>query len=113
MPELPLERLRLRVRDRERLTELLRQRVPSCEVWAYGSRVDGSAHDASDLDLVVRNPSQPMKAAPHLDELRDAFVESDLPIRVEVLDWARIPESFRDEIERQYVVVQEGKRALT
>ena len=27
------------------------------EVWAYGSRVDGSAHEGSDLDLVVRTPN--------------------------------------------------------
>jgi hypothetical protein len=42
--------------------------------------------------------------------LRDALVESNLPIRVDVVDWARIPEAFRREIERAYVVVQEGRR---
>jgi hypothetical protein len=34
------------------------------------------------------------------------FLESDLPIRVDVMDWARIPPAFRQEIERGYVVVQ-------
>ena len=32
--------------------------------------------------------------------LRDAFSESNLPILVDVLDWAQIPDSFRQEIIR-------------
>ncbi len=27
------------------------------EVWAYGSRVNGAAHEGSDLDLVIRGPN--------------------------------------------------------
>ncbi len=27
------------------------------EVWAYGSRVNGKAHQGSDLDLVIRTPN--------------------------------------------------------
>lgn len=37
---------------------LLSQHLPHAEVWAYGSRVTGTGHTASDLDLVVRNPAQ-------------------------------------------------------
>ena len=33
-------------------------------------------------------------------------MESNLPIRVDVVDWARIPASFHREIEQAYVVVQ-------
>ena len=28
---------------------------PKAEIWAYGSRVDGRAHEGSDLDLCVKN----------------------------------------------------------
>lgn len=37
--------------------------------------------------------------------LRDAFSESNLPILVDIQDWSRIPDSFREEIERSGVVV--------
>lgn len=57
------------------------------------------------LDLVVRNPHNPMISAHNLGEVRDAFSESNLPILVDILDWARIPDSFREEIERVGVVV--------
>lgn len=90
------------------LLELLHRHVPDAEVWAYGSRVNGDCHDASDLDLVVRNPVALNESQPGLSDLKEALVESNLPIRVEVVDWARIPEAFRREIERAYVVVQGG-----
>jgi len=41
----------------------------------------------------------------NLGNVRDAFSESNLPILVDILDWARIPGSFREEIERTGVVV--------
>jgi predicted nucleotidyltransferase len=87
---------------------LLAVHLPDAEVWAYGSRVSGTAHEGSDLDLVVRNPADLSRPFEDLDKLREAFGESDLPILVDVLDWARIPESFRLEICRGAVVVQSG-----
>lgn len=89
---------------------LLREYAPDAEVWAYGSRVTGGGHAASDLDLVLRNPDDLRAESCALYDLKDAFTESNLPIRVDVMDWARIPESFHHEIERAHVVVQEGRK---
>ncbi|WP_299645298.1 nucleotidyltransferase family protein [uncultured Chloroflexus sp.] len=86
---------------------ILHQYVPDYDVWAYGSRVTGGAYAASDLDLVVRNPRDLLQPCERISDLIEAFIESDLPIRVDVMDWARIPDSFRREIEHAYVVVQE------
>ncbi len=99
MPTLDLHPRHLSV-----LLELLRQYAPEAEVWAYGSRVNQTAHETSDLDLVIRNPEQLDTPIKNLHELRDALSESNLPILVEVLDWARIPEDFQREIQRQPVV---------
>lgn len=93
----------------EMVRAILRQHIPDHEVWAYGSRVTGGAFEASDLDLAVRHPADPHQGCARLFALRDAFVESNLPIRVDVMDWARIPASFRREIERGYVVVQRAQ----
>ncbi|MBF0124404.1 MAG: nucleotidyltransferase domain-containing protein [Magnetococcales bacterium] len=85
---------------------LLQYHLPDAEVWAYGSRVNGQGHEASDLDLVVRNPAQITAETANLSLLKAAFTESALPIRVDIVDWARIPESFRREIEQRYVVIK-------
>ena len=91
----------------EQVKSLLRTHVPHAEVWAYGSRVTGDGHEASDLDLVLRNPQNLLEETAALSDLKEAFTESNLPIRVDIMDWARIPESFHREIERAHAVVQE------
>ncbi len=98
--------LHLTDRHLDGVLALLHQQVPDHEVWAYGSRVSGGAFDASDLDLVVRNPADLQQPCTQLPGLRRAFVESNLPIHVDVVDWASIPDSFRQEIIRKYVVLQ-------
>ena len=92
-------------RYRDQLEVLLREHVPDAEVWAYGSRVTGQSHDGSDLDLVLRSLTLEPLADGYLD-LTEALEQSSIPILVQVHDWARLPESFHREIEREYVVVQ-------
>ena len=92
----------------ENVRRILNEHVPGMEVWAYGSRVTEQSHPGSDLDLVVRNPSDLLQPVAGLNRLRTAFRESDIPILVDVFDWARMPQSFREEIEREHVAVQDG-----
>ena len=101
------DRLALPRRYRDQLEALLREHVPDVEVWAYGSRVNGRSHDGSDLDLVLRSPTmEPLDGGFY--DLLEAIEKSSIPILVQVHDWARLPESFHREIERDYVVVQTG-----
>lgn len=92
----------------EIIRQILAAHLSETEVIAYGSRVSGAAHEGSDLDLVARNPHNPKLSVRNLGEIRDAFSESNLPILVDILDWSRIPDSFREEIERTGVVVFSG-----
>lgn len=97
--------LDLRLEWLELIRRLFAVHLPDAEVIAYGSRVNGTAHGGSDLDLVARNPHDPRLPFRDLNRLREAFAESNLPILVDIQDWARIPDSFREEIERTGVVV--------
>jgi predicted nucleotidyltransferase len=97
-------------RHRDPLAELLRTHVPRAEVLAHGSRVGGGSHPGSDLDLAVRNPTAPERAVAGVHELKDALVDSKLPIRVDVLDWSCTSAKFRAEIEREHFVLQHGAR---
>ncbi|MBF0110722.1 MAG: nucleotidyltransferase domain-containing protein [Magnetococcales bacterium] len=107
MTRLDPSALHILPRHLEMVKNLLRQFLPDAEVWAYGSRVTGKNHEASDLDLVVRNPENPQVEIPSVAALKEAFTESDLPIRVDVVEWARVPETFHRTIEEKHVVVQE------
>lgn len=91
-------------KHRDIVVGLLATHVPGYEVRAYGSRVKWKARQHSDLDLAVVGAGRVRRVA--LLELREALAESDLPFRVDVLDWDTIPEEFRQEINRRHVVLQ-------
>lgn len=90
------------------LQQLLQAHVPDAEVWAYGSRVTGGAHETSDLDIVLRNPADLSTSNDHFADLVEALQDSMMPIVVEVHDWAHLPKVFYQEIEQAYVVIQEA-----
>lgn len=77
----------------------------SFEVWAYGSRVTEEAHEGSDLDLVIVTPTQEKIALDVLLDLKEEIQESNIPIVVELFDWARLPKSFHPNIEAQHEVL--------
>jgi predicted nucleotidyltransferase len=81
--------------------------VPEREVWAFGSRV--GTQDASrvkkfsDLDLTVKD-DQPLPLRT-LAALADDFTESDLPYKVDIVDWATTSARFRSIIESSHIVL--------
>ena len=84
---------------------ILRRHVPGRKVLAFGSRATWTAKEYSDLDLAVLGDKPlPLDVA---SALAESFVESDLPFKVDVVDWASTSESFRKVIERDYVVLVE------
>jgi predicted nucleotidyltransferase len=91
------------------LLAMLEQYVPDSEVWAYGSRVEGHSHSGSDLDLVIRNPDDLTKSQADLWKLKEALSESNLPILVDVMDWARVPAHFKQEMQQAHVVLRNGR----
>ena len=99
------ESLHLSSRHREEIEALLHKHLPGVEVWAYGSRVNGQSHDGSDLDLVLRGPKLAEIGTSQLGEFIEALQNSTIPFLVEARDWARLPESFHREIEREHVVL--------
>jgi len=86
---------------------IVQKHVPQYAVWAFGSRAKWTAKEYSDLDLAIitDNPLSLDVSA----SLSDDFGESDLPWKVDVVDWATTSESFRKIIEQDKVVVQTGR----
>lgn len=95
----------LRNKDRDTLTNIFAAAKTEMEVWAYGSRVNGTAHEGSDLDLVVRCKSGEKMDANILADLKENIHESNIPILVELFDWERLPESFHKNIEARHEVL--------
>lgn len=93
--------------QREWVLAILAARVPECEVRAFGSRVTGKAKPYSDLDLAVVGACA--LDADTFRRLREDFEESELPFRVDVLDWHSISEEFRRIVDQHFEVLQAGR----
>ncbi len=106
MPRHDIARLQLSERHLRLLCALLAEHAPDAQVWAYGSRITGHAHEGSDLDIVVRNPANLNAEITNWASLQDALRDSDLPMLVDIHDWARLPAAFHRTIEQGYVEIQ-------
>jgi predicted nucleotidyltransferase len=80
------------------LTRLLPE---GAEAYVFGSRAFGTTKRASDLDLAI-DAGRPMTATETL-ALADAFDESNLPYRVDMVDMQTVNASFKAIIDRDKV----------
>lgn len=89
----------------DELKSIIKKTYPKSIVWAYGSRVDGTAHEGSDLDLVVKKFGQDDA---YLFELKDELEKSNIPFLIDIFEFDKLPENFQKEIEKNYVVIYDG-----
>ena len=92
--------------QRKTILALLERHLPGTEAWVYGSRAKWTSRPQSDLDLVVFATPQQRR---RVGNLREAFEESNLPFRVDLFVWDEVPETFREQIEAERVVLVEGR----
>jgi len=96
----------LREKDRLEIIRIAKESFKTpLEIWAYGSRVNGEAHDMSDLDLVVLTDSKEKSDIGEFIDFKESLQKSNIPILIQVMDWNRIPESFHKNICENYEVL--------
>lgn len=96
--------------QRKAILALLKRHIPDVPVWAFGSRVTWTSRPESDLDLAAfSTPDQKGR----ISELKEAFEESDLPFRVDLLVWDELPEKFQKNIRKEHVVFVDKPEATS
>ncbi len=68
-------------------------------VFVFGSRAKNSAKTLSDLDLCLKDNYDKST----IRKLQDAFEDSDLPFKVDVVVWSDISASFQKHIEKDLI----------
>lgn len=100
----------LRSKDKQTLHDIFSAANIDAEVWAYGSRVNGTAHEGSDLDLVIRSKELTPLPRKIFNSLREKITDSNIPVLVELRDWALLPESFHKNILQQHEVLFDSNK---
>ncbi len=93
----------LKKRYLEEILEIIQKTIPDCQVRIFGSRVTGRSAKFSDLDLVVEGKDE--LGLSTMVRIKDAFTESNLPFKVDVLDWLAISSEFRRQINQECVAI--------
>lgn len=78
------------------IKSILQELLPTAEMWVFGSRAQGQGDKYSDVDILLKMPEPiPFNV---MFKLRDAFAESDLTLKVDLVDWHRVTPEFRASI---------------
>ena len=96
----------LKKRHKELLLQLAEKHLsPDIRLIVYGSRADGTAHDASDLDLALRRIDDQVVEASQFSRFLEAVQDSTIPFPVEIFDWALLPPSFHEAIDDHGITI--------
>jgi len=88
-------------KDLDFIRGILRKNFPNAKIFVFGSRVRGDYKQYSDLDICIDVGSPiPLVAWSATEE---SFSQSDLLYKIDLSDWHRTTEDFRN------VVIAEGE----
>ena len=83
--------------DQKLLLTIIKKHAPDCEIRVFGSRINGKAKPYSDIDIAL-NAQQPLENR-ILQNLKEDLQESTLAMRVDILDWNTLSDSFKETIQ--------------
>ena len=83
------------------LIQIIKEHLPTCKIFLFGSRARGHHGSRSDIDLALDNG----QAIPGyvLLEIKDAVEQSNVPFFVDIVDLHSTSDSLKKEIQRDGV----------
>lgn len=98
-----MQTIEIRPQERALVEAILKEFLPpEAKIWVFGSRINGKARRGSDLDLAIEL-GRPLNHQEALN-LAEAFEESDLPYKVDIVDLQSVAGYFKAIIERDRIV---------
>jgi len=86
---------------------IVRANLPqSTKAWVFGSRATGRARRYSDLDLALDAGRR--MTLDEIARLTEAFSDSELPYRVDLVDWRDIDDRWRHIVLSERVALNEA-----
>jgi len=101
--------LHVNAADLETILQIFNKELPSVEIQAFGSRVSGTGPSPeADLDLAI--------VAGHIISLERmiaverSLAEAGLPFAVDVFDFAKLTNEFKNTIEKENIIIREAEK---
>ncbi len=72
------------------------------EVYIYGSRARGTEDEVSDIDIAVKSRDL---SAFQFSQLKELFSESNIPYKIDLIDWSKASRELKDNIRKEGVLI--------
>ncbi len=95
----------LEEKDLDALKKIISDNINNCRVYIFGSRVKNTSWKYSDIDLLVAGEKS-ITPAERMN-LNEAFDESDITVRVDIVDIHELSSEFRQLVEKEAVLLVE------
>ena len=82
--------------QKEFLVSIILKHVPDAQLKLFGSRANNTAKEFSDVDIAII--TQDKLDLAKLTILKDEVAQSDFPYMVDLIDWHRVSDEFREHI---------------
>jgi len=101
--------LHVNATDLETILQIFNKELPNVEIQAFGSRVAGTEPSPeADLDLAI--VAGHVISLERMIAIERSLAESGLPFAVDVFDFAKLTNEFKNTIEKENVVLKEVKQ---
>ena len=96
--------------NEEEMLEIINRLAFDCDVLAFGSRVSGTNRKYSDLDLAFVAPDGKRLGRKQFSKLKDNFGISDIPFRVDIIDYNSCEDYFKKIIDANNLKIYSPKK---
>jgi predicted nucleotidyltransferase len=101
--------LHVNASDLETIIQVFNRELPDSEIRAFGSRVsDIEPGPEADLDLALI--AGRVISLERMIAIERAMAEAGLPFAVDVFDFAKLTDKFKNSIEKEYIAIKDSKK---
>ncbi len=89
------------------IVEILKKNLAGkkAKVYLYGSRARGTEYEVSDIDFAIKSKNL---SAIQLSRLKEAFHESHIPYKIDLVDWNKVGDGLKENIKEEGILVWES-----
>ncbi|MDR3000409.1 MAG: nucleotidyltransferase domain-containing protein [Fibromonadaceae bacterium] len=100
--------LHVNAADLDTILQIFEHELPDAEVKAFGSRV--AEHEPTDADLDLAIVAGHIISLERMIAIERAMAEAGLPFAVDVFDYAKLTNKFKNSIEKEHITIIKEKR---
>jgi predicted nucleotidyltransferase len=86
---------------KSQLLTIIKNHIPHCRVWLFGSRARHTHASGSDVDLAL--DAGHILGMQEIGTIKEAISQSNIPVFVDIVDIRNVSEDFLNHIKKEWI----------